>query len=321
MNICAKMKVSASKSATSPSCKTLYKTFYQQSVQKHTNEMTKINFPTSSLEQREYKYLFQKGDEKLSFDFNVKNEYHSEKRLIKINRKNLLINDENLDETLIGNLVFQASEALFPLVLQINSFGYPIAIFNESEILERWKSFIPRFQEYYDNERSINLLNHIGKLYKNPEKLLKGLQNDWFCSTFFFPIYGDYQKNEIIELDYSFAEKTNFKTELSLTEEKTENGKTKISLCIDSSNEENSENKGHFLLNSDRSIHEIKLDFGFSDIQKNINIFIQETKEISERKTKTNVVFDEKEEQEKLRKSKSLFIEEIDHKDILPKHR
>ena len=167
----------------------------------------------------------------------------------------------------------------------------------------------------------INLLNHIGKLYKNPEKLLKGLQNDWFCSTFFFPIYGDYQKNEIIELDYSFAEKTNFKTELSLTEEKTENGKTKISLCIDSSNEENSENKGHFLLNSDRSIHEIKLDFGFSDIQENINIFIQETKEISERKTKTNVVFDEKEEQEKLRKSKSLFIEEIDHKDILPKHR
>ena len=283
--------------------------------------MIKINFPTSSLEQREYQYLFQKGDEKLSFDFNVKKEYHSEKRLIKINRKNLLINDENLDETLIGNLVFQASEALFPLVLQINSFGYPIAIFNESEILERWKSFIPRFQEYYDNERSINLLNHIGKLYKNPEKLLKGLQNDWFCSTFFFPIYGDYQKNEIIELDYSFAEKTNFKTELSLTEEKTENGKTKISLCIDSSNEENSENKGHFLLNSDRSIHEIKLDFGFSDIQKNINIFIQETKEISERKTKTNVVFDEKEEQEKLRKSKSLFIEEIDHKDILPKHR
>jgi hypothetical protein len=315
------LKICASIAPPSQSPEPLYKTFYQQSVQKHTNEMTKINFPTSSLEQREYKYLFQKGDEKLSFDFNVKNEYHSEKRLIKINRKNLLINDENLDETLIGNLVFQASEALFPLVLQINSFGYPIAIFNASEILERWKSFIPRFQEYYDNERSINLLNHIGKLYKNPEKLLKGLQNDWFCSTFFFPIYGDYQKNEIIELDYSFAEKTNFKTELSLTEEKTENGKTKISLCIDSSNEENSENKGHFLLNSDRSIHEIKLDFGFSDIQKNINIFIQETKEISERKTKTNVVFDEKEEQEKLRKSKSLFIEEIDHKDILPKHR
>ena len=52
-----------------------------------------------------------------------------------------------------------------------------------------------------------------------------------------------------------------------------------------------------------------------------MNIFIQETKEIMERETKINVVFDEKEEQEKLRKSKSLFIEEIDHKDILPKHR
>jgi hypothetical protein len=286
--------------------------------------MNKITFPTSSLEQREYKYLFQKGDEKLSFDFNVKNEYHSEKRLIKINRENLLVNDEKPDETLIGNLVFQASEALFPLVLQINSFGYPIAIYNSSEILERWKSFIPRFKEYYDNERSINLLNHIGKRYRNPEKLLKGLQNDWFYSIFFFPVYGEYQKNETVELDYHFPsviEKINYKTELSLSEEITDKGKTQISLFGKSSNNENKKAEGYFLLNSDRSIHEIKMDFGFSDIQENINIFIQETKEILERKAKINVVFDEKEEQEKLRESKSFFIEEIDHKDILPKHR
>ena len=285
--------------------------------------MTKINFPTSSLELREYKYLFQKGNEKLSFDFNVKNEYHSEKRLVKINRQNLLINDEKLDETLIGNLVFQASEALFPLVLQINSFGYPIAIFNTSEILERWKSFIPRFTEYYDNERSIKFLNHIGKLYKNPEKLLKGLQNDWFFSTFFFPVYGEYQKEEIVELDYlfpSFTGKTNFKTELNLDQEKTEKGKTKISLFGKSSNNENNQTEGHFLLNSDRSIHEIKLDFDSFDIQENINIFIQETKEILERETKINVVFDEKEEQKK-RNSKGFFVEEIDSKEILPKHR
>lgn len=286
--------------------------------------MIKIDFQTSSLEQREYKYLFQKVNEKLSFEFSLKNEYHSEKRLIKINRGNLLFNDENLDETLIGNLVFQASEALFPLVLQINSFGYPISIFNASEILERWKTFIPRFQEYYDNERSINLLNHIGKLYKNPEKLLKSLQNDWFYATFFFPIYGEYQKNGIVDLDYhfpSFTGKTNHRTKLTLHEEKTEKGKAKISLCIDSSNDENSKTEGHFLLNSDRSIHEIKLNFSSSDTQENINIFIQETKEIVERKMKTNVVFEEKEEQEKLRKSKSLFIEEIDNKDILPKRR
>ena len=255
----------------------------------------------------------------MSFDFNVKNEYHSEKRLIKINRGNLLINDENPDETLIGNLVSQASEALFPLVLQINSFGYPIGVFNASEILERWKNFIPRFQEYYDNERSFKLLNHIGKLYRNPEKLLKGLQNDWFFSTFFFPAYGEYQENEIVELDYhfpSFTGKENYKTELTLDEEKTEKGKTKISLRIDSSNDENKKAEGYFLLNTDRSIHEIKLYFDDS----HTNIFIQETKEIVERNTKINVVFDEKEEQEK-RNSKGFFVEEIEDKGTLPKHR
>jgi hypothetical protein len=279
----------------------------------------KINLPTNHSEQREFSLFLQKGDEKLSFDFNVKNEYHSEKRLIKINRGNLLINDENPDETLIGNLVSQASEALFPLVLQINSFGYPIGVFNASEILERWKNFIPRFQEYYDNERSFKLLNHIGKLYRNPEKLLKGLQNDWFFSTFFFPVYGEYQENEIVELDYhfpSFTGKENYKTELTLDEEKTEKGKTKISLRIDSSNDENKKAEGYFLLNTDRSIHEIKLYFDDS----HTNIFIQETKEIVERNTKINVVFDEKEEQEK-RNSKGFFVEEIEDKGTLPKHR
>ena len=279
----------------------------------------KIILPTNQSEHRGYSYFFQKKGERLSCDFSSKYEYHSEKRLLRLNRENLLINDKKPDETLIGNFVFQASEALFPLILQINSFGYPIGVFNASEILERWKNFIPRFQEYYDNERSFKLLNHIGKLYRNPEKLLKGLQNDWFFSTFFFPVYGEYQENEIVELDYhfpSFTGKENYKTELTLDEEKTEKGKTKISLRIDSSNDENKKAEGYFLLNTDRSIHEIKLYFDDS----HTNIFIQETKEIVERNTKINVVFDEKEEQEK-RNSKGFFVEEIEDKGTLPKHR
>lgn len=286
--------------------------------------MMKFSIPSNQLEWREYHYSFQENEKKLSFDFSIKYEYQSGKRLVKIIRKNLLINDQNPDQTLIGNLVFQSSEALFPLVLEINSFGYPTAIFNASEILQRWKSFIPRFQEYYDDGRSINLLNYIGKLYRNPEKLLKGLQNDWFFSVFFFPVYGEYYKNEIIELDYHFPSvlgKTNYKTELSLNEEKTEKGKTEINLSAKSFVNENRKAEGYFLLNSDRSIHEIKMDLHSSDIQNSINIFILETKEILEKKTMINVVYDEKEEQEKLRKSKSFFVEEIDNKDILPKHK
>jgi hypothetical protein len=128
-----------------------------------------MNFliPSNQLEWREYSYTFQRDEKKINFDFSIKYEYHSEKRLIKIIRNNLLINNEKPDETLIGNLVFQASEALFPLILQINSFGYPIGIYNQTEILDRWKSFIPRFQEYYDNPLSIKLLNRYRQMYCN----------------------------------------------------------------------------------------------------------------------------------------------------------
>lgn len=223
--------------------------------------MKKINLPGSQSERREYSYSFQRDEKKLSFDFSINYEYHSEKRLVNITRSNLLFNDENPGETLIGNLVFQASEALFPLILQINSSGYPTGIFNHSEILERWKSFIPGFQEYYDNPLSINLLNRIGKLCRDPEKLLAGLQNDWLYASFFFPVYGEYSENEIVVLDYPFPSvirQATYKTELSLSPEKTGQGKTEILLSGKSSANENNKVKGRFLLNSDRSIHWIE---------------------------------------------------------------
>ena len=284
----------------------------------------KINLPTSQLEWREYSYSFVKNEQKINFDFSVKYEYHSEKRIVKINRSNVLINDEKPSETLIGNLVLQSSEALFPLTLQINSFGYLVAILNHSEILERWKGFIPRFQQYYDNPRSIKLLNKIGQLYKTPEKLLAGLQNDWFYSTFFFPIYGEFGNENSVKLDYqfpSFAGKKTYETELTLNEEKTDKGKTDVSLCGFSSVNQNNKFEGRISLNSDRSIHEIKIDFHFADIQENIGIFIQETKEIEERKTEINVVFDEKDEKEKLKNDRSFFVEEIKSDSKQPKHR
>lgn len=220
----------------------------------------KINLPSSQLEWREYSYSFQNNQRKLSFDFSIKYEYHSEKRVAKVNRSNVLINDEKPDETLIGNLVFQVSEALFPLVLQINSFGYLVGIVNHSEILERWKSFIPRFKEYYENSRSLNILNEIGQLYRNPEKLLASLQKDWFYSAFFFPLYGEYNSNNSAKLDYPFNTKT-YETVLKVNEEQNPKGKCQFSLLGFVSDNENKKMEGNFSLNSDRSIHEIKLDF------------------------------------------------------------
>lgn len=283
--------------------------------------MIKFSIPSNLLEWRYFSYSFQKDKTKLTFDFRMKYECHSEKRFVKIIRDNVLINNEKHDETLIGNLVFQTSEALFPLVLQINSYGYPIGIHNQPEIFERWKIFIPRFQEYYDNPLSIKLLNRIGKLYKTSQ-LIAGLQNDWFFSCFFFPVYGEYRNDEVITIDYPFPSllgTTTYKTELWMNEEKTDKGKTDICIVGYSSNNEKNKVKGNFQLNSDRSIHEISLDFSFDDIRQNITIHIKETKEILERKTALTV-YDEKEEQEKLRKNKGFFVEEIESKD-LPKHK
>ncbi|GAA4166622.1 hypothetical protein GCM10022217_40700 [Chryseobacterium ginsenosidimutans] len=296
------------------------------------NVPTHLYFPSMQLQEREYNYNYFKksniAEKALSFDFtfihNGRTSEEPKRPVVKINRNNLLINYEKPDETLVGDLVYSASQALFPLKLVINSYGYSKGIYNHSEILERWKSFIPRFQTYYEKGKSTQLLNEIGRLYKSSEKLIKSLQNDCFFSWFFFPVYGDYEIGRVSTINnYEFSfisgQKIKYSLDLELQKDYTENGKIRISVEGKSELIENDTISGYFLLNKDRSIHEVKINFYLSTYQEEIKIHIQETKELIERKTDINVVFDEREEREKLQKSRGFFVEEIEDNN-LPKH-
>lgn len=295
---------------------------------------TRLYLPTSQTNERIYHYEYLKNgingiQNRLSFDFtciqNGQTDDVPKKTIIKINRSNFLINNENPDETLIGELVSHASQALFPLRLAVNSSGYPKSICNHSYIVDRWKNFIPRFQNYYETGKATSLLNRIGEIYKRADYLLKSLQNDLFFSLFFFPIYGDYGTARVYLSNYEFplisVGKAMYTIDLELKKEHTE--KDKIEILVKGKSELCEENtvSGYFHLNKDRSIHEIKIDFYISDNQENYSIHIQETKEIADRKTGASIAFDDKEEHEKRVRSKGFFVEEIEGEHIAPKHR
>ncbi|MDQ0594004.1 hypothetical protein QFZ37_002373 [Chryseobacterium ginsenosidimutans] len=293
---------------------------------------THLYLPSMQIQEREYQYNYLKkskiAEKALSFDFTfIHNGQTFEvpvRPVVKINRSNLLVNNDNPNDTLIGELVYHSSQALFPLKLSVNSYGYPKSIYNHSEILERWKSFIPRFQAYYEKGKAIKLLNEIGKLYKNSDQLIKSLQNDLFFSLFFFPFYGDYGIGRVSTIDdYGFSfisgQKIKYSLNLEIQKNYTENGKIRISIEGKSTLIEKDTISGYFLLNKDRSIHEIEISFYLCKHEEEIKIHIQETKEVAERKTSASTVFDEKEEREKLTKSRSFFVEEIENND-LPKH-
>ena len=293
---------------------------------------THLYLPSMILEEREYHYNFLKKsldkEKVLSFDFtfihNGQTNDESKRPVVKINRNNLLVNKEKPDETLIGELLYHSSHALFPLRLSLNSYGYPKNICNHSDIKERWKSFIPRFEAYYETGKAINLLNRVGKIYRNPDHLLDSLRKDLFFIIFFFPVYGDYgigRVSKIDDFDFSFisGQKVKYSLDLEISNEFTENGKIKILVNGKSNLIENNTVSGYFLLNKDRTIHEIEMNFYFADYEEEIKIQISEAKETAERKTMLNVVYNEKEEREKLTKSRGLFIEEIEDNN-LPKH-
>ncbi|WP_267404185.1 MULTISPECIES: hypothetical protein [unclassified Chryseobacterium] len=292
-----------------------------------------LDLPSMVREERQYHYNFTKksfSQEKVfSFDFtfihNGQTNDEPKRSVIKINRNNLLINKEKPDGTLISELLYHSSQALFPLRLSLNSYGYPKNICNHADIVERWKSFIPRFKPYYEGEKAIKLLNRIGKIYRNEDYLLDSLRKDVFFSVYFFPIYGDYGVGRVTSIEgYEFCfnsgQKIKYTLDLEIINEFTENGKIKIMVKGKSNVKEDDTVSGYFLLNKDRTIHEIKMDFFFVDYNEEINIQIFETKEIAERKSAFNVVYDEKEESEKLMKSRGFFIEEIESDDV-PKHK
>ncbi|WP_131701378.1 hypothetical protein [Chryseobacterium sp. FH2] len=293
---------------------------------------THLYLPAMQTQEREYHYNYLKksiiAEKTLSFDFtfihNGQTDEEPKKTIVKINRSNLLINDEKPDETLVGNLIYYASQAIFPLRLAVNSYGYPKSICNHSEILERWKSFIPGFKAYYEAGKTIVLLNRIGRIYKNPDNLFTSIRNDLFLSLFFFPVYGDYGIGRALTIDYEFSfisgQKIKYSLDLEILNEYTENGKIKILVSGKSGLLESDIVSGYFLLNKDRSIHAIIINFYFSTYKEKVEIHIFEKKEIKEREINIHVVYDEKEEQEKLRKNKSFFIEEIED-NKLPKHR
>lgn len=293
---------------------------------------THLYLPSMVPGEREYHYSFIKKsldkEKILSFDItcihNGQTNDEFKRPIVKINRSNLLVNKEKPNDTLIGELLYHSSQALFPLRLSINSYGYLKDICNHPEILERWKSFIPRFQNYYESGKAVMLLNRIGKIYKDVDYLRDSLRKDLFFTLFFFPVYGDYgigRVSSILDYEFNFisGQKVKYSLELEILNEYTGNEKIKIIVSGKSDFLENDTVSGFFLLNKDRTIHQIEMDFHFADSKEEIKIEIFETKEIAERKSNNNVVFDETEEREKLTKSRGFFVEEVENND-LPKH-
>lgn len=255
----------------------------------NTAVQTLLKVPTLYTIQRKYTYEYVKNaigrNQTLAFDFDV--EYNSLSKdvvpnpIIQVNRQNVFVNEDYLGGTLIGELVESCSGALFPLNLIVNQYGFLKGIDRHEDIISRWEQLKPNLQQLYNNDTSLHLIHKIENLYKSSETLLKSFQNDWFYLTFFFPLYREYGTKRIHELEYDFPmiqdEKTTYHLFLELQDTHDELGKTVILVRGNSLQKDADVIKGYFLINDDRTIHEIKLNLYFSESGEEIQIKIWES--------------------------------------------
>ncbi|WP_160137369.1 hypothetical protein [Chryseobacterium sp. c4a] len=254
-----------------------------------TTVPTLLHVPFSDTPQRKYTYEYVKNtidrSQTLAFDFDT--EYSglakggSTNSAIQINRQNVFMNEDYLEETLIGELVGNCSSTLFPLNLITNQFGFLKRIDKHEDIISRWDQIKPNLLLLYNSDTSLNFIHKVEGLYKSPENLLKSFQCDWFFITFFFPLYGNYGDNRIVELEYDFPISSSNKKEtyhvyMELKDVNDENGKIAIVMHGKSLQKEENTLKGYILLNEDKTIHEIMFHFDFREYQEDIKIRIWE---------------------------------------------
>lgn len=249
---------------------------------------TLTSIPTS-YSKRNYTYEYLRTminkSKTLTFDFSITENFLSVSEplspIVQLQRQDTFINEDHLEETLIGELIGCCSEALFPLNLATNQLGYLKGIHNHKDIISRWERLKVNLQLLYNNEVSHNLIHKIGDLYKDADRLLKSFQNDWFYLTFFFPLFGEYGQNRVQELEYDFPvfddKKATYHLFLELQDIHDESEKTVVLISGNALQKDDDVIKGYFLLNENRTIHEIKLNLYISESGEEIQIKIWES--------------------------------------------
>jgi hypothetical protein len=116
--------------------------------------------------------------------------------VFKIDRKNLLLNDELPEENVVTALAEKCGAVNYPLEISINVSRTDVSIIhNYSEILKRWQTLKPALYEYYDGEEIVEYINETDAMYNDEEMFTERINQDLLLSVYFKGIF----KNSNIE--------------------------------------------------------------------------------------------------------------------------
>lgn len=157
-------------------------------------------------------------DNKIQYEITVTYKGHtpSDEFIFYINRKQLYIND-NEPDLLLYEMANKMSKAFFPMLIGINNQGQVFSIYNYQEIQERSKEIVKELRQYYVGEYAEKYINNFQINCTNVNTIIKNIRNEIFLKLFFFPIYGNYDKNLLTRRELIWYDKYNIKYEESLS--------------------------------------------------------------------------------------------------------
>ncbi len=119
------------------------------------------------------------------------------------------INDEE-PSLMADEMAIACTDALYPVLFEIDNNARLINIHNHSEILSRWNNKRKNELQYFQGEVAENYFDLFEKSLEEKEYLFHRLQSDWFFTAYFNDIYSVYDNQTNIgkEIDFPILPNT-----------------------------------------------------------------------------------------------------------------
>lgn len=159
-----------------------------------------LNFGSSE-QKRTYGFCYENYENDIlknqihyEIEVNFVTDKYGNNRIFEINRKQFFLNNKT-PSSKIEQIAEKASQAIFPLQIQVKKNGEIEKILNNEAVKERWLLTKKEILHYYKGGVTAKIVNKMDSILLNKKALKKSIDQNWFFHLYFKPIYVEYTSN------------------------------------------------------------------------------------------------------------------------------
>jgi len=126
-------------------------------------------------------------------------------RIFRVDRSSEVYINDSPPDLLADQLAHECGKIFYPLLAEVGFDGRFLAVYNQADILERWKMRRPELEEYFKGELTKRYMDLMERVLVDPEAVSDVFRNDLFCQVYFASLFKSYSAAQALEEQLQFA--------------------------------------------------------------------------------------------------------------------